>query len=71
MMQPLRKELSAEQYAVTQKNATEPAFHNKYWNEHRPGIYVILLPENLCLSLPTSLIQVAGAKLFPTGFKKI
>ena len=35
-----RKELSAEQYAVTQKNATEPAFHNKYWNEHRPGIYV-------------------------------
>lgn len=36
----LRKELSAEQYAVTQKNATEPAFHNKYWNEHRPGIYV-------------------------------
>lgn len=36
----LRKELSAEQYAVTQKNATEPAFHNEYWNEHRPGIYV-------------------------------
>ena len=24
----------------TQKNATEPAFHNEYWNEHRPGIYV-------------------------------
>lgn len=36
----LRKKLSAEQYAVTQKSATEPAFHNKYWNEHRPGIYV-------------------------------
>lgn len=36
----LRKKLSAEQYAVTQKNATEPAFHNEYWNEHRPGIYV-------------------------------
>ena len=36
----LRKELSAEQYAVTQKNATEPAFHNEYWNEHRPDIYV-------------------------------
>lgn len=36
----LRKTLSAEQYAVTQKNATEPAFHNKYWDEHRPGIYV-------------------------------
>lgn len=36
----LRKKLSAEQYAVTQKNATEPAFQNEYWNEHRPGIYV-------------------------------
>lgn len=36
----LRKKLSAEQYAVTQKSATEPAFHNEYWNEHRPGIYV-------------------------------
>ena len=40
MTQPSAKELSAEQYAVTQKNATEPAFHNEYWNEHRPGIYV-------------------------------
>ncbi|MEY8686405.1 peptide-methionine (R)-S-oxide reductase MsrB [Bacteroides sp. AN502(2024)] len=36
----LRKKLSAEQYAVTRKNATEPAFHNEYWNEYRPGIYV-------------------------------
>lgn len=36
----LRKKLSAEQYAVTQKSATEPAFKNEYWNEHRPGIYV-------------------------------
>ena len=36
----LRSKLTAEQYAVTQKNATEPAFHNDFWNEHRPGIYV-------------------------------
>ena len=36
----LRKRLTPEQYAVTQKNATEPAFHNEYWNEHRAGIYV-------------------------------
>ena len=36
----LRSQLTAEQYAVTQKNATEPAFQNPYWNEHRPGIYV-------------------------------
>ena len=36
----LRSKLTAEQYAVTQKNATEPAFRNNYWDEHRPGIYV-------------------------------
>lgn len=36
----LREKLSADQYAVTQKNATEPAFHNEYWNEDRAGIYV-------------------------------
>lgn len=36
----LRANLTKEQYAVTQKNATEPAFRNEYWNEKRPGIYV-------------------------------
>ena len=36
----LRSQLTAEQYAVTQKNATEPPFRNAYWDEHRPGIYV-------------------------------
>lgn len=36
----LRRKLSPEQYAVTQKNATESAFHNVYWDEHRRGIYV-------------------------------
>lgn len=36
----LRKALTPEQYAVTQKNATEPAFQNEYWNEEREGIYV-------------------------------
>lgn len=36
----LRSILSPEQYAVTQKSATEPAFHNEYWKEKREGIYV-------------------------------
>ncbi len=36
----LRKQLTAEQFAVTQKAATEPAFHNAYWDNHEPGIYV-------------------------------
>ena len=36
----LKKKLSKEQYQVTQCSATEPAFHNQYWNNKHPGIYV-------------------------------
>lgn len=36
----LKEKLTPIQYQVTQKDATEPAFHNKYWNNKRPGIYV-------------------------------
>ena len=36
----LKKQLTPEQFAVTQKSATEPAFHNAYWNNTKPGIYV-------------------------------
>jgi peptide methionine sulfoxide reductase msrA/msrB len=36
----LRKKLSSEQFEVTQQCGTEPAFHNAYWDNHKPGIYV-------------------------------
>ncbi|MFZ4896380.1 peptide-methionine (R)-S-oxide reductase MsrB [Plantibacter sp. Mn2098] len=32
--------LTDDQYRVTQKDATEPAFRNAYWDNHEPGIYV-------------------------------
>ncbi len=36
----LAKRLTALQYQVTQEDATEPAFHNEYWNHKAPGLYV-------------------------------
>jgi peptide-methionine (R)-S-oxide reductase len=32
--------LNREQYAVTQRSATEPAFDNELWDDKRVGIYV-------------------------------
>ncbi len=36
----LRRVLNPLQYKVTQKEGTEPAFHNEYWDNKREGIYV-------------------------------
>jgi len=32
--------LTPAQYAVTQKNATDPPFKNEFWDSHKEGIYV-------------------------------
>jgi peptide methionine sulfoxide reductase msrA/msrB len=48
----LKKMLTPLQYNVTQKGATEPAFNNAYWDNHKPGIYVdIVSGEPLFSSL--------------------
>lgn len=45
-------ELTPIQFEVTQNSATEPPFHNEYWNENREGIYVdIVSGEPLFSSL--------------------
>lgn len=48
----LRRKLTAEQWEVTRENGTETPFHNPYWDNHRPGIYVdIITNEPLFSSL--------------------
>ena len=39
----LKKKLTPEQFNVTCNSGTEPPFHNAYWNNHKPGIYVDLI----------------------------
>ena len=36
----IRKQLTSQQYEVTQHEGTEPPFSNAYWNNKRAGIYV-------------------------------
>ena len=36
----LRSRLTPIQYEITQKNGTEPPFHNEYWDNFQEGIYV-------------------------------
>ncbi|HEY2801310.1 MAG TPA: peptide-methionine (R)-S-oxide reductase MsrB [Chthoniobacterales bacterium] len=36
----LKSRLTPLQYDVTQNGATEPSFHNAYWDNFKPGIYV-------------------------------
>jgi peptide-methionine (R)-S-oxide reductase len=48
----LRKKLTPIQYTVTQHANTESPFHNEYWDNHEPGIYVdIVSGEPLFSSL--------------------
>ena len=51
-IEQLKKQLTDLQFRVTQKDGTEPAFKNLYWNHYSPGIYVdIVSGEPLFSSL--------------------
>lgn len=51
-MQDKLKKLTPMQYNVTQKEATEPPYHNEFWDNKKPGLYVdIVSGEVLFTSL--------------------
>ena len=72
----LKKNLSSEQFEVTQQCGTEPSFHNAYWDNHQPGIYVdVVSGEPLFSSLdkfdsgtgwPSFTQPVTGAEVVET-----
>ncbi len=39
----LRRLLSPEQYRITKLNGTERPFHNAYWDNKKPGLYVCVI----------------------------
>jgi peptide methionine sulfoxide reductase msrA/msrB len=49
-MKELKEKLSPMQFQVTQQAATEPAFHNEYWDEHREGLYVDIVSGKVLFS---------------------
>jgi peptide methionine sulfoxide reductase msrA/msrB len=46
----LAQKLTPLQYRVTQQEGTEPPFHNEYWDNKRPGIYVDVVSGEVLFS---------------------
>ena len=48
-----KKQLSTEQYSVTRKKGTEPAFTGQHWNNHEAGVYRCVCCGNTLFSSET------------------
>ncbi|VHL93193.1 bifunctional methionine sulfoxide reductase A/B [Streptococcus pyogenes] len=54
----IKAKLSADEYRVTQKNETEKAFSNRYWDSFDAGIYVDVVTGEPFSLQKTNLNQV-------------
>ncbi len=56
----LRKKLSDEEYQVTQKAGTEPAFSGKYWDHKDDGTYCCVVCETPLFDSDTKFTSGSG-----------
>jgi len=66
----LRKKLTPQQYAVACEGSTEPAFHNAYWNNHEPGIYVDVISGEPLFASTDKFDSGTGWPSFTRSLKK-
>ncbi len=60
------KQLTPDQYYVTQENGTEKPYTNAYWNNDAPGIYVdVISGEPLFSSLLINMIHILDGQVSP------
>ncbi|MGD8226530.1 MAG: peptide-methionine (R)-S-oxide reductase MsrB [Desulfobacteraceae bacterium] len=64
----LKKRLTPLQYKVTQKEGTEPAFNNEYWDNKKEGIYVDIVSGEPLFS---SLDKYDSGTGWPSFFKPL
>ncbi|NHN30508.1 peptide-methionine (S)-S-oxide reductase MsrA [Paenibacillus agricola] len=64
----LRKQLSGQQYEVTQNRATEPAYQNAYWDHYSAGLYVDVISGDPLFSSKHKFDSGTG---WPSFFKPI
>ncbi len=66
----LKNILTPVQYSVTQENATEPPFHNEYWNNKEKGIYVDIITGEPLFSSLDKFDSGTGWPCFASSLKK-
>lgn len=64
----LKSKLTTLQYNVTQKDATEPPFKNKYWDNKKEGIYVDIVSGEPLFSSTDKFVSGTG---WPSFFKPL
>lgn len=63
-----KESLSDQQYRVTRKKGTEPAFSGKYWNNHEDGVYKCVCCGNPLFDSNTKFESGTG---WPSFFKPV